>query len=109
MKVVYIAGPYTKPDPCENTYKAVCYANVLMDMGYAVFIPHLAHFQHTMHPRPYQDWIANDMEFVRRADALLRFPGESPGADGEVALAEELGIPVFYTVEDLAEYFKNEA
>jgi len=33
----------------------------------------------------------------------MRLPGESPGADREVALAAELGIPVFYSVEELVE------
>jgi hypothetical protein len=31
---------------------------------------------------------------ARRCDALLRLPGDSPGADEEVKMASELGLPV---------------
>lgn len=37
---------------------------------------------------------------LERCDAVLRLPGESRGADQDVAIAEARGIPVFY---DLAE------
>jgi len=36
-----------------------------------------------------------------KCNAVLRLPGESKGADAEVALAEENGIDVFYSIEDL--------
>ena len=39
------------------------------------------------------------------ADALLRLPGKSEGADVKVARAEEAGIPVFATVADLIGHF----
>jgi len=34
-------------------------------------------------------------------DALLRLPGESVGADRDVALAHDRGIPVYHRVEDV--------
>ncbi len=52
-------------------------------------------------PRPYQDWIDLDLEWVKSCDCLLRLDGESKGADMEVALAESLGIPVFKTLYGL--------
>ncbi|WFU48393.1 DUF4406 domain-containing protein [Sinorhizobium terangae] len=34
-------------------------------------------------------------------DAVLRLPGESKGADNDVRIARERGIPVYYRLEDV--------
>ncbi len=34
-------------------------------------------------------------------EAVLRLPGESKGADNDVRLAEQRGIPVYYRLEDV--------
>jgi len=98
---VYIAAPYTNPDPCINTNKAMNVANNLMNLGYAPYIPHLTHFQHTFHPRPKKDWLELDKEFLKVCDVVWRLNGESKGADEEVRLAKELGIPVVTTLGQL--------
>ncbi len=38
---------------------------------------------------------------IARCDAILRVPGESKGADQDVKLAKELGIPVYYSLDEL--------
>ena len=38
---------------------------------------------------------------LAHCDAILRLPGESTGADADVALARERGLPVYHRVEDL--------
>ena len=38
---------------------------------------------------------------IQRCDAVLRLAGASKGADEDVRLARELGLPVFYRVEDV--------
>lgn len=45
------------------------------------------------------DWYGMDLVIVSRCDAVLRLPGESTGADLEVARATELGKPVFHDVD----------
>jgi len=102
---VYIAGPYTKPDPCENTYKTIQVANYLLDRGFIPFVPHLFHFWHTMSPRPYQDWTKMDFAWLPCCDALLLLPGESPGAQAEVEVAKELNIPIFNNAVDVIAFF----
>ena len=99
---VYIAGPYTRPDPCVNTNRAMAAWDLLWGLGFAPFCPHWSHYQHTHIPRPYEDWLAYDLEWLRTCDAVLRLPGESSGADKEVAEAVRLGIPVFLGWGDLA-------
>ena len=101
MKLVFIAGPYTGGDVAKNVKAAIDAADKLMDLGLAAFVPHLSHFQHMVHARPYMDWTVNDRAILMRCDALFRIPGISPGAEAEVALAQELGIPVFKKWTDL--------
>lgn len=95
-QLVYIAGPYTHPDPVANTNKAVRIGNLLSERGYAVFIPHLTLLWHIITPKPLQFWYDHDIEILRRCDLLYRIEGNSKGADEEVRIAEELGIKIVY-------------
>lgn len=100
--LVYIAGPYAHPDPVENTHKAIHFADDLQAEGVVtVCIPHLSMLWHALVPHDPDYWYAYDLALLARCDALLRMPGESSGADNEIAFAESLGIPVFYAREDL--------
>jgi hypothetical protein len=38
---------------------------------------------------------------LAKCDAILRLPGKSKGADGDVQLAMKRGIKVYYNVEDI--------
>lgn len=102
---VYVAGPYTHTDPCVNTNRAVAIGDRLMNKGLTPFVPHLTHFRHTMIPHPYQTWLDYDIEWLKACDAVLRFDGESSGADKEVDIAIKLGIPVFFHENDLFAHF----
>ena len=101
MIKVYIASPYTIGDVAVNVKRQLDCADELMNLGFAPFAPLYSHFQHMAHPRPYTDWIKVDLEWVASCHCLLRLEGESTGADGEVAHAEKLGIPVFYSIEEI--------
>ncbi len=109
MKKIYIAGPYTKGDVAVNVGNAIAVANRLKDAGYAPYVPHLTHFWHLLFPRPYEDWLELDNQFLPLCDALLRIPGESKGADAEVELAGKLGIPVFESLIVLRDYFEGKS
>ena len=104
---IYIAGPYTQGDVALNVRKAFEVANELADLGFAPYVPHATHFWHMLFARPYEFWLELDNEFLPVCDAVLRMPGKSDGADKEVLLAKELGIPVFETVEELCLHFKR--
>jgi hypothetical protein len=101
MKRVYIAGPYTQGDVAVNVRSAYVAASRLADEGHAPFVPHHTHFWHMMFPRPYEEWLRLDLAFLPCCDAVLRLPGPSSGADGEVAHAKTLGIPVYTDIEVL--------
>ena|ERR1700730_2590494 len=38
---------------------------------------------------------------LERCDAVLRIPGESKGADQDVSIAQQRGLPVFYELDDV--------
>lgn len=105
MVKIYIASPYTLGDVAVNVKRQMDVANILIEEGFAPFVPLYSHFQHMAHPRPYEDWIKLDLEWVESCDCLLRLDGESTGADGEVLYAKELGIKVFYSLTELIQYY----
>ena len=100
-KLVYVAGPITIGMMEHNVRNAVFAGSMIMRLGHAAWVPHLTVFQNMIDMHPYEAWIAMDKIIIRRCDALYRIPGASKGADVEVALAKELGIPVFYTEGEL--------
>ena len=77
-----------------------------MNLGFLPFVPLYSHFQHMMFPRPYEDWLKYDFEWVEACDCVLRLPGESKGGDLEVEHAEKNGIKVFYSVDELVSFYK---
>lgn len=106
MIKVYIASPYTLGDVAVNVKLQLDAVDALMNKGFAPFAPLYSHFQHMAHPRPYEDWVKIDLEWVKVCDCLLRLQGESKGADNEVKYAKELGLPVFYSMGELCKYYK---
>jgi hypothetical protein len=107
MIKVYIASPYTKGDAAVNVRVQLDAGHELMNHGFAPCIPLMSHFQHMVNPRPYEDWMKNDLVWVEACDCLVRLPGESPGADREVAHAMKLGKSVFYSLEEVYEHYKE--
>lgn len=105
---VYVAGPYQKPDPCENTHNAIVAGDKIAEKGMYPFIPHLYHFWHTMIPHDYRFWMDLDFEWLKFCDVFLRLPGKSSGVDKELKVAEKMGIPIFYSVEELINWYDNE-
>lgn len=107
MIKVYIASPYTKGDVAVNVKIQMDMADKLMTNGFAPFTPLYSHFQHMAHPRTYDDWLTLDFEWIKVCDCILRLPGESSGAEKEVEFANFNNILVFYSIEDLCEYYQG--
>ena len=103
---IYISGPLTSSgNVLDNLARAMDAARALIAAGFAPFSPHLTYHVDPGETIPHATWMEIELPWVTVADALLRLPGESLGADLEVARAEEAGIPVFTTVADLADHF----
>ncbi len=60
--------------------------------GFAPLLPQLTYLLDRLLDQDHATWVAIDLPWVAVADALLRLPGESIGADREVATAHERGI-----------------
>lgn len=128
-KRVYIACPMQKGDRLANIRQADRAMADLMRVGYAPFNPALAFWAGNStqylpddtrvlaragHDNPasdfhhftHADWLSVDKAWVAVADAVLRLPGESVGADEETAFARQLRIPVFYGINALRSHFE---
>ena len=107
MIKVYLASAYRIGDTAINVKRQIDMADRLMDEGFSPYVPVLSHFQHLVHPRDYEDWIRNDLIWLRLCDCILRLVGESEGADLECKEAAKNYIPVFFDIEEIKEYFKG--
>jgi hypothetical protein len=110
---VYVASPYTLGDPAVNVRFQMEISDKLIDLGFIPFTPLYYHFQHMFYPRHYTDWLRLDFVWLGQCDCVLRFHMvydthlSSSGADKEEEEARRLGIPIFYSVEELVEYYKQ--
>jgi hypothetical protein len=93
---VYLASSYTVGNTEDNVLRQIEATTYLQDRGLMVFWPVSSHYLHEQHPREYEHWMAIDFAWIRRLDGVIRLTDTpSPGADREVALARELGKPVW--------------
>ena len=104
--MVYLAGPYTRPDPVENVHNICLVADEVLTLGAIPFIPHLTMAYHLVSPKPLEFWYEYDIHTMKRCDVVLRVPGESTGADREVAEAEATGLPVVRSLEALSRWME---
>ncbi len=104
MKKIYLANPYSHPDPYvrRERFHAACRAAArLMEAGNIVFSP-IAHShpisEHLGNPLDLDFWLAQDRAFVEWADEVhvLLLPGwdTSKGVAMEVQWTREAGKPV---------------
>jgi hypothetical protein len=103
MRKVYVASGYSIGNPEANVRRQIDAGEELINAGFYPYLPLLSHYQHQIHPHDYETWLRLDNAWLPFCGALLRLPGESKGADGEVEAAIELGIPVFYSIKELVE------
>ncbi len=104
---IFVAGPYGDHNPkdilAQNVARADQVARDLMARGHQVYCPHkMSHGWEDDIRFGREEALALDKSFILHwAEALYRLPGQSPGADGEVEMAESLGLPVFYQWEEV--------
>lgn len=92
---IYVAGPYTNGGKEHNVATALWATEQLALSGHTPFCPLLFHFWDAVYPHTWEFWMKQCLEWLPTCDGLLRLPGESKGADIEVATAERLGLPVY--------------
>jgi len=86
--LLYIAGPYTHPDPVINTHAACRVGTIVYEeTDWAPVVPHTTLLWHAITPRPADHWYDLDLHHLARCHAIVRLPGASAGADREVEYA----------------------
>ena len=97
---VFIAGPYgdhnSKHVIAENVRRADQVSRDLMAQGHQVYCPHKMSWGWEDDKRLTRDqFLELDNSLLKLwAEAIVRIPGDSPGADAELALAERIGLVV---------------
>ncbi len=108
-KKIYISGPLSIGDVKDNIHNAECAYVDLVDLGFAPMCPHWNNSVEDCEiftEFEIDDWMSLDLPWVEVCDAVLRLHGESCGADIEVGFAKAKNIKVFYSIGELAAYFK---
>ena len=108
MKLVFVAGKYrakTEWEVFQNIRSAEALALELWRLGLSVICPH-KNTEMFGGAAPDDMWLKGALEMVRRCDALVCLPDweKSEGARGEVNLAEEIGIPIFFSLSEVKEW-----
>ena len=109
--MIYLASPYTDPEPAHETFRYVCAckaAAYLMQKGHVVFSP-IAHshgIARFVMGHTHDFWMTQDLPFLDFAAKMivLTLPGweKSRGIKQEIEHARDKGIPVEYmSMEDL--------
>lgn len=101
----YVSGPMTVGDWDTNIRRGIDAGEEVYKAGFLPFIPHCFEAWGKRHPKSWEDWMEIDLQWVEACDALLRIPGESKGADIEVAHALKLAKPVAYAIPELVKMF----
>ncbi|MFW6311016.1 MAG: hypothetical protein ACOC1K_02150 [Nanoarchaeota archaeon] len=114
---VYIASPYTNGWMPDNVRLQLEAKNLLLDYGFKPFAPLENHFSEIYKKRDEGEWLEWDFTWLSACHIVIRIKGYdkdgkelySPGADKEIALAEELNIPFFFfsSIRDLHEWLNR--
>ncbi len=99
--IIYISGPYSKGIISENIRQACFAGDEILKKGHTPFVPHLALLWHLISPKSWEEWMQIDRNLLGMCDALLRLPGESIGADLEVAEAKEMCMLIYYSLKEI--------
>jgi hypothetical protein len=103
-KLVYVAGPIrakTTWDVTLNIRRAEEIATRMWREGVVAFCPH-SHLMVSQDAITDEEWIAGDLELVRRCDAIYMLPGwqDSDGSRDEYVCATRHGLTILQSWED---------
>lgn len=99
LKYVYVAGPMSKGDLLAHVRNAIAAGDQIIAAGGIPYLPQVGILWELASPKAYEHWMQLDFAWIAKLDCLVRLPGESSGADREVAFAQGLAKPVFFGVE----------
>ncbi len=99
---IYVAGPIT----ADSTKQSTIHNNLgksigefLRSKGHTVFIPH--NYEAVLGDEEYEEILKLDFSIIKEWAQALFVIHPSPGANREAALAEELGLPIFRSLDEV--------
>lgn len=93
--LLYVAAPYTRPEPVSNTHHVYRVATIVYEnTDWCPVVPHSSLLWHMVTPREEAHWYVYDLHLLRACDAIVRLPGLSLGADNEIVFARDNGIQI---------------
>ena len=110
MKKVYVAGAMSADNILEvlnNIHDGIKIGAELLKNGFAPFVPHLDVMFKIQNGSdlkvPVDNYYQYSMEFLKVCDCVLVCPNwkNSKGTLAEIEMAKNLGIPVYYSLEEL--------
>ena len=104
--IIYIAHPYSS-DPRGNYTKSLAVAVQILQIGGVPINPLESHIYNELDPHPYEFWMENDFQIIKRCDCLYRVHGKSKGADREVIRVRDCGVPVFYSIPQIEAFIER--
>ena len=112
MKKVYVAGAISAPsieDGLKNIRKGIVAGAELLKLGYSPYVPHLDYQFNLVQDKVHIDvetYYKHDLEWLKLCNCMLVLPGweSSRGVNNEIEIAEQCGIPIYFSVEQLLKY-----
>ena len=111
IQLIYVAGKYTETSLARtwlNVMRAVLHGIDIIKLGKTPYIPHLSYMvdQACRHSRvnvPYERWLSMCDDVLTRCDAMYVIcdPSTSNGVTHEIELCLSLGIPIFYSLDEV--------
>lgn len=122
MVKVYIAGPYSASnviDVLKNIGRGQAYANAVFQLGFAPFCPWfdkefvISNWDDSHEVGTFFNY---SLAWLKVSDCVFIVPNHcgmikaenSPGTQKEIEVATQLGIPVFYSLSNLLQYFDKD-
>ena len=105
---IFVSGPYSAPDDAgriTNVHRAFDAALAIHKRGHTFFCPHACHFvderwQNLSVETTWDEWMTWCLEWLQSCDAVLSI-GQCRGGDIELKAAREVGIPIYYSTDDI--------
>ena len=100
---VFITGPYVYEHIHENVKAAIELADELYTSGICLpIIQHSTFMWDSVNPHDEEFWLEYSLQIMKRCDAVLVYDADhSMGSIREVAEAQRLDIPVFWSTDEL--------
>lgn len=103
--IIYVSAPFSKGDQFVNVRNACLAGDEILKKGHIPLVPHLTALWHAISPKSWEEWMEIDTALLSMCDALVRLPGESKGADMEVAEAKKLHLIIYDNLEQIPKHW----